>query len=88
MVLWWFLPPIDMKLATGVHEKKTIYLCVYSFPAVLGLSCSFQESQSAGCQSTPALSPGEAHGRRSLVGCSPWGCREVDTTEQLNRNNT
>ena len=25
---------------------------------------------------TPALWPGESHGRRSLVGCSPWGRRE------------
>ena len=23
------------------------------------------------------------HGQRSLVGCSPWGCKESDTTEQL-----
>ena len=23
------------------------------------------------------------HGRRSLVGCSPWGCQESDTTERL-----
>ena len=22
---------------------------------------------------TPVLSPGKSHGRRSLVGCSPWG---------------
>ena len=32
---------------------------------------------------TPVLLPGESHGRRSLVGCSPWGCQELDTTEQL-----
>ena len=32
---------------------------------------------------TPVLLPGEAHGQRSLVGCSPWGCDESDTTEQL-----
>ena len=25
--------------------------------------------------------PGEPHGRRSLVGCSPWGRTESDTTE-------
>ena len=25
--------------------------------------------------------PGESHGRRSLVGCSPWGRTESDTTE-------
>ena len=23
------------------------------------------------------------HGQRSLVGCSPWGCKELDTTERL-----
>ena len=30
--------------------------------------------------STPAW---KIHGRRSLVACSPWGCKESDTTEQL-----
>ena len=32
---------------------------------------------------TPVLSPGNSHGRRSLVGCSPWGRLESDTTERL-----
>ena len=32
---------------------------------------------------TPALLPGKSHGQRSLVGCSPWGREESDTTEQL-----
>ena len=27
--------------------------------------------------------PGEFHGQRSLVGCSPWGHKEPDTTERL-----
>ena len=27
--------------------------------------------------------PGKSHGRRSLVGCSPWGHEESDTTEWL-----
>ena len=31
----------------------------------------------------PVLLPGKSHGRRSLVGCSPWGRKELDTTEQL-----
>ena len=35
------------------------------------------------CQPTPVLLPGKSHGRRSLVGCSPWGRKESDTTEQL-----
>ena len=29
---------------------------------------------------TPVLLPGKSHGRRSLVGCSPWGHEESDTT--------
>ena len=32
---------------------------------------------------TPVLLPGKSHGWRSLVGCSPWGCLESDTTERL-----
>ena len=29
------------------------------------------------------LLPGKSHGRRSLVGCSPWGHKELDMTEWL-----
>ena len=32
---------------------------------------------------TPVLLPGKSHGQRSLVGCSPWGLWELDTTERL-----
>ena len=32
---------------------------------------------------TPVLLPGKSHGRRSLVGCSPWGHEESDTAEWL-----
>ena len=32
---------------------------------------------------TLVLLPGKSHGRRSLVGCSPWGSEESDTTERL-----
>ena len=34
-------------------------------------------------QPTPAFLPGKSHGQRSLVDCSPWGHKELDTTEQL-----
>ena len=27
----------------------------------------------------PVLLPGNSHGQRSLVGCSPWGCEQSDT---------
>ena len=32
---------------------------------------------------TPVLLPGKSHGWRSLVGCSPWGSKESDTTDRL-----
>ena len=32
---------------------------------------------------TPVLLPGKSHGWSSLVGCSPWGRQESDTTERL-----
>ena len=32
---------------------------------------------------TPVFLPGEFYGERSLVGYSPWGCKESDMTERL-----
>ena len=36
-----------------------------------------------GKQPTPGLLPGKSHGLSSLVGYSPWGRKESDTTERL-----
>ena len=32
-------------------------------------------------QPTPVFLPVESHGQGGLAGCSPWGCKELDTTE-------
>ena len=32
--------------------------------------------------------PGDGEGWGSLVCCSSWGCKELDTTERLNNNNS
>ena len=37
-------------------------------------------------QPTPVFLPGEFHGQRSLMGYSPWGHKESDTTEQPTQN--
>ena len=34
-------------------------------------------------QPTPLFLLGEVHGQRSLVGYSPWSCKELDTTDRL-----
>ena len=31
-------------------------------------------------QPTPIFLPGKSQGQRSLVGYSPWGCKELDMT--------
>ena len=33
---------------------------------------------------TLGQTPGDSEGQRSLACCSPWGCKELDTTWQLN----
>ena len=33
-------------------------------------------------QPTTIFLPGESHGQRSLMGYSPWGCKESDMTER------
>ena len=33
---------------------------------------------------TPVFLPGESHEKKSLVGYSPWCCKESDRTERLN----
>ena len=30
---------------------------------------------------TPVFLPGESHEQRRLAGCSPWGRKELETTE-------
>jgi len=34
-------------------------------------------------QHTPVFLPGKSHGQKRLVGCSPWGRKELGTTGQL-----
>ena len=34
-------------------------------------------------QPTAVFLPGKSHGQRNLVGCSPWGCKELDMTEHI-----
>ena len=52
-------------------------------PASVTLSRSPKFSWRRQWHPTPVLLPGKSHGWRSLVGCSPWGHEESDTTERL-----
>ena len=37
---------------------------------------------------TPLFLPGKSYGQRSLVDYSSWGCKELDTTEATNMQDT
>ena len=39
-------------------------------------------------QPTPVFLPGESQGQRSLAGNSPWGHKELDTTESASHTHT
>ena len=63
---------------TGEGKRVTMYkhLCfIYIVP--------FNPPTSRVWQPTPVLLPAKSHGRRSLVGCTPWGRLESDMTERL-----
>ena len=41
----------------------------------------WEDPQEGEWQPTPVFLPEKFHGHRSLVGYSPWGRKELDTTE-------
>src|SRR5574341_885191 len=61
---------------------KTIALTRWTFGKVMSPLFNIL-SQRRQWHPTPVLLPGKSHGWRSLVGCSPWGLEESDTTERL-----
>ena len=83
--------------STGVGCHRLLYectLCIYSFPSWFpgGSDSKASNARDPGLgrspgegngNPTPVLLPRKFHGWRSLVGYSPWGCKELDMTEQL-----
>ena len=48
-----------------------------------GLAPDYLTSWRRKWQPTQVFLPGEFRGQRKLAGYSPWGCKELDTTERL-----
>ena len=46
-----------------------------------GQSLGQEDSWRRRWQPTPVFLPGKSRGQRSLVGYSPWGCKELHMTE-------
>ena len=60
---------------TGLWSKWEIYShCVKSHYSGFYICSTYQYLWRRQWQPTSVLLPGKSHGKRSLVGCSPWGC--------------
>ena len=46
-------------------------------------SLGWEDPLEEGMQPTPVFLPGESHGQKGMVGYSPGGHKESDTTERL-----
>ena len=64
-------------------EKVLIHQAIQNNFSVWVLLISRNKTRRKQWHPTPVLLPGRSHGRRSLVGCSPWGRWESDMTERL-----
>ena len=84
------IPVSRTQASVGLSETNHIWvpatMCTFWYN-VYSPPTSFESSYSPFWRRqwhpTPVLLPGESHGQRSLVGCSPWGRWESDTTEWL-----
>ena len=67
----------DFTLLTSTSERETLKGndFVLLIPSIM--------SRRRQWHPTPVLLPGKSHGWRSLIGYSPWGREESDTTERL-----
>ena len=54
---------------------------IQELPRMQVRSLGWEDPWRKAWQPTPVFLPGESHGQRSLVGCSPWGRKESDLTE-------
>ena len=63
-----------------IHANMCISLSQQPFVFYINVAYLLRRRQ---WQPTPVRLPGKSHGRRSLVGCGPWGRWELDTAEQL-----
>ena len=77
-------PALDICLVGEIVLREEVFQCnfpaCFLFALVQSLWGWLARRQ---WHPTPVPLPGKSHGQRSLVGCSPGGLEELDTTERL-----
>ena len=69
-------------METGTSEKLIINI-TFDLVSLFLVSVLLFNTPIKQWHPTPVLLPGKSRGRKSLVGCSPWGRLESDMTERL-----
>ena len=86
IIFFLILQPIHIKFNHNLHPPRDNHLtfwCISSQCIHLYFFIYYLLIRRRQWHPTPVLLPGNSHGQRSLVGCSPWGHKESDTTERL-----
>ena len=88
--VWRLLKKLEIELPydpttplLGIHTKGTRIERNTCTPMFITALFTIARTRRRQWHPTPVLLPGKSHGWRSLVGCSPWGRTESDTTERL-----
>ena len=74
--------PAECEYCNFTFTLKTMFMYCESYEFLRKEQKEFQYCRRQ-WQPTPALLPGKSHGWRGLVGCSPSGHEESDTTEDF-----
>ena len=77
------LPTPAFALLHSVLQSQTCRLSQVSFDFLLLHFSSLWWCWRRKWQPTLVFLPGEYHGQRTLAGCSPWDCKDLDTTERF-----
>ena len=75
------LPCISIMKSMLVNRASLVAQMVKNLPAMQFNLWAGKIPWRRKWQPTPVFLPGEYHEQRSLAGFSPWGCKELDTTE-------
>ena len=80
------LRTFDLSLSYPVYSASSPLGCsvdTWTASFQRGFGATWDKKERRKRHSTPVLLPGKSHGERNLVGYSPWGHWESDTTERL-----
>ena len=81
VLIFFIITEADFPVAQMVKKKKNLPAMQVTRALSLGQGDPWRRE----LQSTPVFLPEVSHGQRSLVGYSPWGGKESDTTEHARK---